>query len=99
MESIFLAIGIIIGIIIGIVIDRLITKSHYQAEISGATAILEGKIKYAEGQVDEMKAQISRATEDFSKLRVALDEEKSKSVEMVTRLEESNRNLSNKRNL
>ena len=62
--------------------------SFSEREIAEKTSELEGKAKYAEGQVEQLKTQVSHADEDFGKMRIELDEEKGKSIETVVRLED-----------
>jgi len=89
----------IVGLLIGGVLTWLVSKYRFQREIAEKTAELEGKAKYAEGQVEQLKTQVSHADEDFGKMRIELDEEKGKSIETVVRLEEATRNLEQQKEL
>jgi esterase/lipase len=89
----------IVGLLIGGVLTWLVSRSRFQREIVEKTAELEGKAKYAEGQVEQLKTQVSHADEDFGKMRIELDEEKGKSIETVVRLEEATRNLEQQKEL
>ena len=54
---------------------------------------LEGRARYAEGQMDQLRQQLSQAESEITGLRKSLDSERTQAVEAQTRLAEAARSL------
>lgn len=98
METALFVAGMI-GVTIGGALTWIWSRYQYQRVIAEKTTELEGKAKYAEGRLEQLKTQAGQAALDSDKLRIALDEEKRTRIENVIRLEEALCNLEQQKEL
>jgi len=67
--------------------------------LSARVAELEGRARYAEGQMDQLKRQLEQSESELTGLRQALDGERAQAVESQTRLDEAARSLERQREI
>ncbi len=103
MELKYIILGAILGIIISVPIVWFLAKARFQGiyakQISdlqinhaGQLAEIEGKAKYAEAQVNELRQQVNQREYDLDRVRNELDIERNSKIEALTRLEEARKN-------
>ncbi len=61
--------------------------------LSARVAEMEGRARYAEGQMDQLRRQLDQGENELTELRKALDGERAQAVESQTRLQEAARSL------
>lgn len=69
------------------------TKEDIQREYSLRISEIEGRARYAEGQMDQLNRQALQTESRMQELRRALDEERVKAVESLTKLSETQEHL------
>ena len=106
--SIDLVIVFVAGFAAGGILLWAVTRLAAQKEIlnqtdeirrslSARVAELEGRARYAEGQMDQLKRQLEQSESELTGLRQALDGERTQAVESQTRLDEAARSLERQR--
>jgi len=96
------------GFAAGGVLLWIIARLAAQKEILGRTdeirqtwsarvSELEGRARYAEGQMDQLRQQLDQGESEITGLRKALDDERVLAVEAQARLDESGRSLERQR--
>jgi DNA recombination protein RmuC len=96
--------GVIVGGIIGWFLARSRTQQRYARQIGdlhdvwvAQMAQREGKIKYAEAQVEELRDQVREKGEELIRLRGDLAREQRSSIEALTNLRASEKSLEEQR--
>jgi DNA recombination protein RmuC len=69
------------------------TKEDIQRDYSLQISETEGRARYAEGQADQLNRQASQTESRIQELRKALDDERVKAVESLTKLTETHEHL------
>jgi DNA recombination protein RmuC len=95
----FAAGGILLWIIARLVSQKEILRQTDEIKIShsGRASELEGRARYAEGQMDQLRQQTAQAESEITGLRKSLDSERTQAVEAQTRLAEAARSLEQQR--
>jgi DNA recombination protein RmuC len=89
---------IILGIVIGGLVTWFLARARFegiytkqiadlQMGFSAQLADVEGKAKYSEAQVNELRQQVQQGDSEITKLRSELDDERKSKVEAITKLE------------
>jgi DNA recombination protein RmuC len=95
----FAAGGILLWIIARLVSQKEILRQSDEIKLSHAARAseLEGRARYAEGQMDQLRQQAAQAESEITGLRKSLDDERTQAVEAQTRLAEAARSLEKQR--
>jgi DNA recombination protein RmuC len=95
----FAAGGILLWIIARLVSRKEIMRQSDEIKLSHAARAseLEGRARYAEGQMDQLRQQTAQAESEITGLRKSLDDERTQAVEAQTRLAETARSLEKQR--
>jgi DNA recombination protein RmuC len=97
----FAAGGILLWIIARLVSQKEILRQSDEIKLSHAARAseLEGRARYAEGQMDQLRQQAAQAESEITGLRKSLDDERTQAVEAQTRLAEAARSLEKQREI
>jgi DNA recombination protein RmuC len=95
----FAAGGILLWVIARLVSQKEILRQSDEIKLSHAARAseLEGRARYAEGQMDQLRQQAAQAESEITGLRKSLDDERTQAVEAQTRLAEAARSLEKQR--
>ncbi len=87
----FAAGGILLWIVARLLSQKEILRQADEIKLSHSARVseLEGRSRYAEGQMDQLRQQLSQAESDVKGLRKSLDDERTQAVEAQTRLTEA----------
>ena len=99
MDPLILIAVFVVGLLLGVLIGHLLLKSRLQLETAQRVSEIEGRVRYSEGNADQLKSQLTQAEQDLTRLRIDLDTERRGRAEDSARLEESARNLAEQREL
>ncbi len=95
----FSAGGILLWVIVRLAAQKEILNQtdEIRRSLSARVADLEGRARYAEGQMDQLKRQLEQEECEITGLRKALDDERVQAVEAQARLDESARSIERQR--
>jgi DNA recombination protein RmuC len=95
----FAAGGILLWVIVRLAAQKEILNQtdEIRRSLSARVAELEGRARYAEGQMDQLKRQLEQEESEITGLRKALDDERVQAVEAQARLDESARSIERQR--
>ena len=95
----FVAGGILLWIIARLASQKEILRQIDEIKLSHSTRVseLEGRARYAEGQMDQLRRQTAQSESEITGLRKSLDDERTQAVEAQTRLAESARSFERQR--
>jgi len=95
----FSAGGILLWVIVRLAAQKEILNQtdEIRRSLSARVADLEGRARYAEGQMDQLKRQLEQEGSEITGLRKALDDERVQAVEAQARLDESARSIERQR--
>jgi DNA recombination protein RmuC len=95
----FAAGGILLWVIVRLAAQKEILNQtdEIRRSLSARVAELEGRARYAEGQMDQLKRQLEQEGSEIAGLRKALDDERVQAVEAQARLDESARSIERQR--
>ena len=91
----FVAGGILLWIIARLVSQKEILRQTDEIKLNTSARVsdLEGRARFAEGQMDQLRRQTAQAESEITGLRKSLDDERTQAVEAQTRLAEAARSL------
>jgi DNA recombination protein RmuC len=78
---------LITGVVVGGIIAWIITRLRFQRTYAERIAESEGKSRYSEAQVAELRQQVQHRDTEMREVRIELDTEREARVEALTRLE------------
>jgi len=95
----FTAGGVLLWIIARLTAQKEILgrSDEIRQACSARVSELEGRARYAEGQMDQLRRQLDQGESEITGLRKALDDERVLAVEAQARLDESGRSLERQR--
>ena len=91
--------GILLWIIARLAAQKEILKQTEEIKLSHSVRVseLEGRARYAEGQMDQLRQQLKQAESEITGLRKSFDDERVQAVESQTRLAEAARSFERQR--
>lgn len=95
----FTAGGILLWVIARLAAQKEIFNqvNEIRRSLSARVTELEGRARYAEGQMDQLRRQLDLSEGEIAGLRKALDDERVQAVEAQARLDESTRSIERQR--
>jgi len=95
----FAAGGILLWVIARLAAQKEILHQtdEIRRSLSARVTELEGRARYAEGQMDQLRRQLDLSENEIAGLRKALDDERVQAVEAQARLDESTRSIERQR--
>ena len=95
----FAAGGILLWVIARLAAQKEIFNqvNEIRRSLSARVTELEGRARYAEGQMDQLRRQLDLSENEIAGLRKALDDERVQAVEAQARLDESARSIERQR--
>ena len=95
----FAAGGILLWIIARLAAQKEILRQTEEIKLSYSVRVseLEGRARYAEGQMDQLRQQLKQAESEITGLRKSLDDERVQAVESQARLAETARSFERQR--
>lgn len=95
----FTAGGILLWVIARLAAQKEILHQtdEIRRSLSARVTELEGRARYAEGQMDQLRRQLDLSENEIAGLRKALDDERVQAVEAQARLDESTRSIERQR--
>ena len=95
----FTAGGILLWVIARLAAQKEIFNqvNEIRRSLSARVTELEGRARYAEGQMDQLRRQLDLSENEIAGLRKALDDERVQAVEAQARLDESTRSIERQR--
>ncbi len=91
--------GILLWIIARLAAQKEILRQTEEIKLSHSVRVseLEGRARYAEGQMDQLRQQLKQAESEITGLRKSLDDERVQAVESQARLAETARSFERQR--
>ena len=91
--------GILLWIIARLAAQKEILRQAEEIKLSHSVRVseLEGRARYAEGQMDQLRQQLKQAESEITGLRKSLDDERVQAVESQARLAETARSFERQR--
>ena len=91
--------GILLWIIARLAAQKEILRQTEEIKLSHSVRVseLEGRARYAEGQMDQLRQQLKQAESEITGLRKSFDDERIQAVESQTRLAEAARSFERQR--